>query len=208
MTSLVQMVQVRLSGIAGSPRQFVTVRFAAILGRTDLPSRRELMALRPATRVLILGFAAWTGLVGLLTLSAVISLELSRVTTPAWFASPGVVAKASEARSAAGFENIVQRPLFSRSRQGFVAVEPAAAPPPLPPSPSVRLDQSIILKGVFMSDGFAKAFLITSQNPLGVWVQVNAEIEGWRVAAVAPGQIVLEGQNEKLAIPLSVTGVR
>jgi hypothetical protein len=59
-----------------------------------------------------------------------------------------------------------------------------------------------------MSDGFAKAFLITSQNPLGVWVQVNAEIDGWRVAAVAPGQVILEGENEKLAIPLSVTGVR
>jgi hypothetical protein len=207
MTSLVQMVQLRLSGMSGSPRQFVTVRLAAILGRNDLPSRSELMALRPATRVLILGFAAWTGLVGAMTLSAVISLEFSRVTTPAWFASPGPVAKASEARGAASFENIVQRPLFSRSRQGFVAPEPVSAPPP-PPPPTVGLDQSIILKGVFMSDGFAKAFLITSQNPLGVWVQVNAEVDGWRVAAVAPGQVMLEGQNEKLAIPLSVTGVR
>jgi hypothetical protein len=207
MTSLVQMIQLRLSGMSGSPRQFVTVRLAAILGRTDLPSRSELMALRPATRVLILGFAAWTGLVGAMTLSAVISLEFSRVTAPAWFGSLGPVAKASEARAAASFENVVQRPLFSRNRQGFVAAQPASAPPP-PPPPTVTLDRSIILKGVFMSDGFAKAFLITSQNPLGLWVQVNAEIDGWRVAAVAPGQVILEGQNEKLAIPLSVTSVR
>ena len=61
MTSLAQMVQLRLSGMAGSPRQFAASRLAAMLGRADLPSRSELTALRPATRVLILGFAAWIG---------------------------------------------------------------------------------------------------------------------------------------------------
>ena len=158
MTSLAQMVQLRLSGMAGSPRQFVAARLAAMLGRTDLPSRSELTALRPATRVLILGFAAWIGLAGVMTLSAVISLELSTVTAPTWFGSRSPAAKASDARAAAGFENIVQRPLFSRNRQGFVAAEPAAAPP----LPVATLDAGITLKGVFMSDGVAKAFLITT----------------------------------------------
>ena len=202
MTSLAQMVQLRLSGMAGSPRQFVAARLAAMLGRTDLPSRSELTALRPATRVLILGFAAWIGLVGVMTLSAVISLELSTVTAPTWFGRSGPVAKASEARAAAGFENIVQRPLFSRNRQGFVAAEPAAAPPP----PMATLDAGITLKGVFMSDGVAKAFLVTTQSPLGVWVQVNGQIDGWRVAAVTPEHVVLEGQSEKLTVPLHASG--
>lgn len=202
MTSLVQMVQFRLSGLAGSPLQFVAARLAAMLGRTDLPSRSELTALRPATRVLILGFAAWIGLVGVMTLSAVISLELSTVTAPTWFGSRSPAAKASGARAAAGFENIVQRPLFSRNRQGFVAAEPAAAPPP----PMATLDAGITLKGVFMSDGVAKAFLITTQNPLGVWVQLNGQIDGWRVAAVTPEHVVLEGQSEKLTVPLHPSG--
>ncbi|MEH2496209.1 hypothetical protein V1294_002688 [Bradyrhizobium sp. AZCC 1678] len=202
MTSLAQIVQLRLSGMAGSPRQFVAARLAAMLGRTDLPSRSELAALRPATRVLILGFAAWIGLVGAMTLSAVISLELSTVTAPAWFGSRGPVAKASEARAAAGFENIVQRPLFSRNRHGFVAAEPVAAPPPT----MATLDSGITLKGVFMSDGVAKAFLITTQSPLGVWVQVNGQIDGWRVAAVTPEHVVLEGQGEKLTVPLHASG--
>jgi hypothetical protein len=196
------MVQLRLSGMTGSPRQFAAFRLAAMLGRTDLPSRSELAALRPATRVLILGFAAWIGLVGVMTLSAVISLELSTVTAPAWFGSRSPAAQASEARAAAGFENIVQRPLFSRSRQGFVAAEPAAAPPP----PMATLDSGITLKGVFMSDGVAKAFLVTAQNPVGVWVQVNGQIDGWRVAAVTPEQVVLEGQGEKLTVPLHPSG--
>jgi hypothetical protein len=201
-TSLAQMVQLRLSGMTGSPRQFAASRLAAMLGRTDLPGRSELAALRPATRVLIVGFAGWIGLVGVMTLSAVISLELSTVTAPTWFGRSGPVAKASEARAAAGFENIVQRPLFSRNRQGFVAAEPAFAPPP----PMATLDAGITLKGVFMSDGVAKAFLITAQNPVGVWVQVNGQIDGWRVAAVTPGQVVLEGQGEKLTVPLHPSG--
>jgi hypothetical protein len=202
MTSLAQMVQLRLSGMAGSPRQFAAARLAAMLGRTDLPSRSELTALRPATRVLILGFAAWIGLVGVMTLSAVISVELSTVTAPTWFGSRSPAAKASDARAAAGFENIVQRPLFLRNRQGFVAAEPAAAPPP----PMATLDSGMTLKGVFMSDGVAKAFLVTTQNPLGVWVQLNGQIDGWRVAAVTPEHVVLEGQSEKLTVPLHASG--
>ena len=202
MTSLAQMVQLRLSGMTGSPRQFVAARLAAMLGRTDLPGRSELTALRPATRVLILGFAAWIGLVGVMTLSAVISLELSTVTAPTWFGSRSPAAKASDARAATGFENIVQRPLFSRNRQGFVAAEPVAAAPPA----MATLDSGMTLKGVFMSDGVAKAFLITTQNPVGVWVQLNGQIDGWRVAAVTPEHVVLEGQGEKLTVPLHASG--
>jgi type II secretory pathway component PulC len=202
MTSLGQMVQLRLSGMAGSPLQFATSRLAAMLGRADLPSRSELTALRPATRFLILGFVAWIGLVGAMTLSAVISLEFSTVTAPAWFGRSSPAAKVSNASGAAGFENIVQRPLFSRNRQGFVAPEPAAAAPP----PMATLDAGITLKGVFMSDGVAKAFLVTAQNPVGVWVQVNGQIDGWRVAAVTPEHVVLEGQGEKLTVPLHASG--
>ena len=204
MNSLAQMVQLRLAGITGSPRQFAAARLAATLGRTDLPSRSELMALRPATRGLIVGFAGWSVLVGAMTLSALISLELATVTAPAWFGTSGAVAKTSGARAAAGYENIVQRPLFSRNRQVLVAPEPAA---PAPPPPVVAtLDPGMTLKGVFLTDGVAKAFLTTAQNPIGVWVGINGEIGGWRVSAVTPGHVVLEGQGEKLTVPLHASG--
>lgn len=198
MTSLTQMVQLRLAGMTGSPRQFAASRLAAMLGRTDLPGRSELAALRPATRVLILGFAAWIGLVGVVTISALISLELSTVTAPAWLGGNRPAAMASSSRTAAGFENIVQRPLFSRNRQGFVPAEPVAAPPPA----MATLDPGLSLKGVFMSDGVAKAFLVSGQNPLGVWVEVNGQIDGWRVAAVTPEHVILEGQGDRLTVPL------
>jgi hypothetical protein len=204
MTSLAQLVQLRLSGIAGSPRQLAASRLAAMLGRADLPGRSELATLRPATRVLIVGLAAWIALVGAMTLGAIISLEFSTVTAPAWFGTSGAAAKSSDARAAAGYENIVQRPLFSRNRQVFVAPEPVA---PEPPPPMVAtLDPGMTLKGVFLSEGVAKAFLITAQSPLGNWVEVNGQIGGWRVTAVTPGHVVLEGQGEKLTVPLHASG--
>jgi type II secretory pathway component PulC len=202
MTSLAQMVQLRLAGMTGSPRQFVSSRLAAMLGRAELPGRSELAALRPATRVLIISFAAVIGLAAVATFSAVISLELSTVTAPTWLGRSSPAAKASGARASAGFENILQRPLFSRNRQVFVAAEPVSAPPPT----AATLDSGITLKGVFISDGVAKAFLMTSQNPVGVWVQVNEQIDGWRIAAVTPEQVVLEGQGEKLTVPLHASG--
>jgi hypothetical protein len=177
-----------------------------LLGRADLPSRSEFAELRPATRVLITGLAAWIGLVGAVTVIAVISVEMSAVSVPAWLSTRGPASNGGATRAAASFENIVQRPLFSRNRQVVVAPEPASAPPPA--LPTLTLDQGITLKGVFVNEGFAKAFLLTTQNPVGVWVQVNEEINGWRVAAVLPDQVVLEGQNQKLVVPLNVSGGR
>jgi hypothetical protein len=64
------------------------------------------------------------------------------------------------------------------------------------------LDSGLTLKGVFMSEGVAKAFLVSAQNPIGVWVEVNGQIDGWRVAAVTPEHVILEGQGDKLTVPL------
>jgi len=58
------------------------------------------------------------------------------------------------------------------------------------------------LKGVFINGASAKAFLTSTQNPLGVWVAVNEEIAGWRVVTIQPDQVLLDAQNEKLVIPL------
>ena len=69
-----------------------------------------------------------------------------------------------------------------------------------------RSPAHVALNGVFMSDGMAKAFLITTQSQLGVWVQVNGQIDGWRVAAVTPKHVVLEGHSEKLTVPLHASG--
>jgi hypothetical protein len=201
MTSLVLATRRLFAHIVSSPRRSFASRLAAILGRAELPRRAELAGLRPATRFLIVGLTAWIGIVGLATVIAVASVEMSTMSFSTWFGARASAAPNTESRFPAGFENILQRPLFSRSRQG--ATVAVSVPPALP---VVTLDQSITLKGVFINGALAKAFLTSAQNPLGVWVQANEEIAGWRLVAVKPDQVWLDAQSEKLVIPLSVNG--
>ena len=201
-TSLALATQRLFAHIVSSPRRSFASRVAVILGRAELPGRGELAGLRPATRFLIVGLTVWIGLVGLATVIAVASVEMSTMNLPAWLGTRASASPSVETRSAAGFENILQRPLFSRSRQAASAKVPTMPPPSLP----VRLDQNITLKGVFMNGALAKAFLTSAQNPVGVWVQANEEIAGWRVVAVKQDQVLLDAQNEKLVIPLAVNG--
>ena len=62
----------------------------------------------------------------------------------------------------------------------------------------------ITLKGVFINGTQAKAFMISTQNPLGAWIQPGEEIAGWRLVAIEPDQVTLEGHNETLVVPSSV----
>jgi hypothetical protein len=200
-TSLALATQRLFTHIVRSPRRSFASRVAVILGRAELPGRGELAGLRPATRFLIVGLTVWIGLVGFATVIAVASVEMSTMNLSAWLDARASASPSVETRSAAGFENILQRPLFSRSRQAA-----SAKVPTMPPSLPVRLDPNITLKGVFMNGALAKAFLTSAQNPVGVWVQANEEIAGWRVVAVKQDQVLLDAQNEKLVIPLAVNG--
>ena len=195
----------RLAPALASPRRIVTSRLAAMLGRTELPGRDELAALRPASRVLLVGLAAWIAMVVVVTVIAVAWVGLSTMSLPAWFDPRGTASAAVKTRSHASFDNIVQRPLFSRARQVAV-VTAVALPPSPPPRPSTALDRGIILKGVFINGAQAKAFLVSQQNPIGAWVRAGDNIAGWKVVSLKPDEVVLEGQNEKLAVSLSNKG--
>jgi hypothetical protein len=195
--------QGRLASVAGSSRRLAASGTAALLGRTEFPGIGELVALRPATRVLIAGLSGWIILVILVSVAAVISVQMSTVTLPEWWGTSSSPSGGTTARPPAGFENIVRRPLFARSRQG---VSQASAPMPVSPPPPSTLDPDVTLRGVFMSGALAKAFLLSSQSPLGAWVQAGEEVAGWRVVAVERGQVVLEGQGQKLVVPLNVGG--
>jgi hypothetical protein len=202
--SLATGFQRQLAPALASLRRIVTSRLAAMLGRTELPGRDELAALRPASRVLLVGLAAWIAMVGAVTLTAVAWVELSTMSLPAWFDPRGTASAAVKTRSHASFDNIVQRPLFSRARQLAVATPVAFAPPP--PPPPMALDRGITLRGVFINGAQAKAFLVSPQNPIGAWLQAGDSIAGWKVVSLKPDEVVLEGQNEKLAVSLSNKG--
>jgi hypothetical protein len=194
--------QGRLARVAGSSRRLAASGTAALLGRTEFPGIGELAALRPATRVLIAGLSGWIILVILVSLVAVVSVEMSTISLPEWLGTPSS-SGAAAARPPASFDNIVRRPLFSRSRQG---ISQASVSMPVPPPPPSTLDQDVTLRGVFMSGPLAKAFLLSSQSPLGAWVQAGEEVAGWRVVAVRRDQVLLEGQGQRLTVQLNVGG--
>jgi hypothetical protein len=199
MTSLPLSGQRLFAHFATSRRRSLASRLAAIIGRTEFPGWRELAGLRPATRFLIIGLIAWLGLAGLATMIAVVSVEMSTMSFSAWRSAPASAFPNSDIRSRAGFDNILQRPLFARSRQA-VATAASAPPQPLP----VMLDQNITLKGVLINGTLAKAFVISSQHPVGAWVQADEEVAGWRVVAVKPDRVLLGAGGEKLTIQLGV----
>jgi len=176
--------------------------YAALLGRKDLPKRSEFAQLRRGLQLMIIGLAGWVGLVVAATIVAVLSVEASIVSAPAGLGTRASAAGAVDAGSRAGFENISQRPLFSRSRTPVAVVLPVALPAPPPP----LRDRDIKLKGVFIDGTITKAFLTSTESPFGSWVGLNGEIGGWRVEAVTPDQVVLNASDEKLIIPLTFGG--
>jgi hypothetical protein len=198
-TSFSMATQRVFAHVVGSSRHSVAHYLATMLGRAGLPGRDELAELRPRTRFLIAGLMAGIGLAGLVTVVALVSVEMSTVEFPTWFVARASTSAGNEPQPQSGFENILQRPLFSRSRQGAAPAQAYVAAP----APPVMLDRGLVLKGVFINGPLAKAFLTSAQNPLGMWVRASEEIAGWRVVAVKPDQVVLDGQNEKLVIPLS-----
>jgi hypothetical protein len=201
-TSLALSTRRLFEHIASLPRRSLASRLGAAFASAKVSAHRELAALRPVTRLLIVGLISWIGLVTLTTLIAVVSLEISTMKLPAWFDSHISGSPGTEHRLDPGFENIIQRPLFSRSRQTASAM--VIAPPSQ--QPPAMLDQNFTLKGVYINGATAKAFMTSAQNPLGVWVQPNEEIAGWRVVAVTPDQVALDAQNDKLVVQLSVNG--
>ena len=191
------------SAAAVLPRRWASSWLAALLGRSELPGMGDLIALRPATRVLLAGFSGWIVMVLAVTVAALVSVEMSAVSLPEWL--PSSASRGAAARPLASLDNIVQRPLFSRNRQGAPPVSaPVLAAAPAP----AMLDQDISLKGVFISGPLAKAFLLSSQNPLGIWVQADEEISGWKVVSVQPDQVILQGQGEKRTVQLHAGGAK
>jgi len=183
--------------------ELASANFRQLL-RDQIPSRRELISVPPLKRGLLFGLAALTaGAIAVPTV-AIVSLELAIASQSALGGSNGRASQGQENRGAGIYENILQRPLFSRSRQALVvAVSPVFGDAPARPARTM-LDPSVALRGVFMNSERAKAFLTSSDNPVGVWVALNEQWSGWRLSDVKPNEIVLEADGERQTLQLTV----
>jgi hypothetical protein len=171
--------------------------------RSDLPSREELSALPPLRRAVLAGLLLLAGAALALPLAAIAALEIT-VAGQAILGSGGAVdTQAANGMPVGQFDNIMRRPLFSRSRQAMEMAAPAVQVET--PAPAIAtVDLNLVLRGVFMDGIQTKAFLTTPDNPVGTWVAVNDDIAGWRLAEVRPNEVVVEARGERQTLQLSI----
>jgi hypothetical protein len=183
--------------------ELASANFRQLL-RDQIPSRRELMSVAPLRRGLLFGLAALTAVAVALPIVAIVSLELAIASQSALGGSNGRASQGRENRGAGIYENVLQHPLFSRNRQALaVAAPPVIGEAPAPPTRTM-LDPSVALRGIFMNGERAKAFLTSSDNPVGVWIALNEQWSGWRLSDVKPNEIVLEADGERQTLQLTV----
>jgi hypothetical protein len=159
----------------------------------------ELTRLPASTRLVLFGLIGWSGFAVVAILAGLLGIEIA--------ARSVVPAAAKEARGAmverSNGNAILQRPVFSRTREAAVPVIARPQAPALPPPPPfVARDSDMRLKGVFMNAPVVKAFLISSQNPVGAWVKPQEVFGGWKLVAVRPSEIELESGGERVTVPL------
>src|SRR5258708_3016756 len=124
-------------------RSRISRQFASVLGRQELPHRSEFTKLRPGLRLLVIGLAGWVGLVAVVTIIGIVSVEVSTMSAPAWLSNRASSAATADLGSRVGVENISQRPLFSRSRRALAVVQ--AQPTAIPSPPQTVRHQNLHL---------------------------------------------------------------
>jgi hypothetical protein len=160
----------------------------------------ELTRLPAATRVVLYSLIGWFCVVVAAILTGLLGIEIAARSSAPVAAQEARTAKLERSNANA----ILQRPVFARTRQAALPViARPEAPPPLPPPPAFAArDSELRLTGVFMDAPVIKAFLISAQNPAGAWVKPQEVFGGWKLVAVRPSEIEIEGGGEHVTVPL------
>lgn len=103
---------------------------------------------------------------------------------------------------------ILARLVFSSIRRppGPRPAEPVAVEPTVEQSEPAEVDisppEGLILRGVFIDDGHRKAFVTSSAEQPGVWLETGESVGGWGISHIEPGGIMLSHGNRQVELPL------
>lgn len=187
-------------------QRILPMRAVAAFIQARLPSGEQLAELPPASRYLLAGLGGLIVLVFIATVAAIITVEVSAKVQSSWFETRASTTP-NEGRHNRIYDHVTARPVFARNRQATaVTYTPESVGPSMNTPAAAALDPNVVLRGVLISGPLEKAFITSPQNPTGRWVQLNGEIDGWRLTQVKPGQVTLEGQGQTLALKRSVVG--
>lgn len=197
--------QIRLKQLwqaSPSLRTMLAAAGRAMFLRSDLPTRQELSAISPARRGLLI---ILTALIAISIAGPVATIALTELAdaVQAALSGPGDAEPAGAADHAAGaYDNILQRPLMARTRQGRVVEAAPVAVPVMPPVNTA--DPGFVLRGVFIDGERDKAFIVSSEDSAGSWVALNDQIAGWRLVELRPNEAVVEAQGARQALQLQI----
>lgn len=94
------------------------------------------------------------------------------------------------------FLEALERPLFSKTRRPSGAkVVPELAVAELSPD-------GLSISGITIIRGHARAFILSSESPKGVWFSEGSTVAGWRLTAISPTGIRLEAQGRSAKLEL------
>jgi hypothetical protein len=97
-------------------------------------------------------------------------------------------------------QEILVRPIFSRSRAPFVPPAPPA-PKPAPP-PAAFTDPGFVLGGVMVNGTIKKAYLLQKTDKSGAWVDEGDDFVGWRVQSITTDAAKLQKETHVIEVLL------
>lgn len=166
------------------------------------------MSSRSAGRTTVGWFLASAGLAG------VIAFELSNglPLAPAVTAAPMIVTADGGAQAVPAFEppasaaidEIVTRPLFSKTREPFVPAPEAAAQAPVAAAAPAA---SFELVGTMVTGQSRIAMIQHAENGV-LWLREGQEIGGWHIAEIGGREVLLERDDETRDLRLRAEPLR
>jgi hypothetical protein len=138
-------------------------------------------------------------------------IDISAVTLPAGsddavppLAAPTETAALGTSTSRPSYPQTLARPLFRPDRRPQDKAKPdATAARRQPPARTLEPPSGLELVGIIKegrNDG--RALIRSADAPVGTWVQVGHELQGWRLARIETRSILLEAGDRQLQLIL------
>jgi hypothetical protein len=105
-----------------------------------------------------------------------------------------------------GYQQILARPVFFKSREPYVPPPPPPPPAPPPavimPPPPVVIDPGLVLGGIMIKNDVRKAFVFSRAGADGSWTAEGEEFMGWKVRSINGTGAKLEQQGRSIELQL------
>ena len=106
----------------------------------------------------------------------------------------------TQTTATASHQEILARPIFSRSRAPYMPPAPPA--PKSAPPPVAFTDPGFVLGGVMVNGTIKKAYLLQKTDKSGAWVDEGDDFVGWRVQSITTDAAKLQKETHVIEVLL------